>query len=124
MNTQPRSRHWQLAPIGFGTDIASDAADIDLCIRQILATRKGEDVCRPDFGSHLFDYIDTPQDVFVPNAVREVVLAIQTWEKRAVVENVSFAGSAPHLSLTVHWHVADAVAGEIYQTQFLLHEAT
>ena len=77
--------------------------DIDLCIHNILSTRKGSDVTRPDFGSNHFDYIDTPEDVFVPNIVREVVLAIRTWEKkRADVEAVTFS-SRPPLTMTVRW---------------------
>ena len=88
-----------------------------MCIRNILSTRKGSDVLRPEFGSGHFDYLDTPEDVFVPNAVRETVLAIQTWEKRAVVEDVRFDGHAPHMRMTVVWRIADDVAGEIYQTQ-------
>lgn len=112
---QPLSQHWQLSQGGSG--ITQGADDIDLCIRNILSTRKGSDVLRPEFGSGHFDYLDTPEDVFVPNAVRETVLAIQTWEKRAVVENVRFDGHAPHMRMTVVWRIADDVAGEIYQTQ-------
>ena len=112
---QPLSQHWQLSQGGSG--ITQGADDIDLCIRNILSTRKGSDVLRPEFGSGHFDYLDTPEDVFVPNAVRETVLAIQTWEKRAVVEDVRFNGHAPHMRMTVVWRIADDVAGEIYQTQ-------
>lgn len=112
---QPLSQHWQLSQGGSG--ITQGADDIDLCIRNILSTRKGSDVLRPEFGSGHFDYLDTPEDVFVPNAVRETVLAIQTWEKRAVVEEVRFDGHAPHMHMTVEWRVADDVAGELYQTQ-------
>ncbi len=75
---------------------------------------------RPDFGSNWFDYIDYPEDEFIPNTVREVILAIQTWEKRAVVEQVTFDGRAPHITMTVHWRVADAVAGEIYRTDIAI----
>lgn len=112
---QPLSQHWQLSQGGSG--ITQGADDIDLCIRNILSTRKGSDVLRPEFGSGHFDYLDTPEDVFVPNAVRETVLAVQTWEKRAVVEDVRFDGHAPHMHMTVVWRIADDVAGEIYQTQ-------
>ena len=112
---QPLSQHWQLSQGGSG--ITQGADDIDLCIRNILSTRKGSDVLRPEFGSGHFDYLDTPEDVFVPNAVRETVLAVQTWEKRAVVEEVRFDGHAPHMHMTVVWRIADDVAGEIYQTQ-------
>ena len=114
MNMTPRSRHWQLAPEGDG--IVQDAADIEQCICNILATRKGTDVCRPEFGSAHHDYIDTPEDVLIPNMVREVMLAVKTGEPWAVLEHIGFSGHAPHLYMTLHWRVADAVAGEIYQT--------
>ena len=116
----PISKHWQLAQGGHG--ITQGADDIDLCIHNILSTRKGADVLRPDFGSNHFDYLDTPEDVFVPNVVREVVLAIQTWEKRAVVENVKFSGSAPHITITVFWRVADEMTGDVYQTHIYTTE--
>lgn len=111
----PISKHWQLAQGGHG--ITQGADDIDLCIHNILSTRKGADVLRPDFGSNHFDYLDTPEDVFVPNVVREVVLAIQTWEKRAVVEDVLVEGNAPHITMKVFWRVADDIASDLYQTQ-------
>lgn len=114
MTMTPRSRHWQLAPESGG--IVQDAADIEQCILNILATRKGTDVCRPEFGSAHHDYIDTPEDVLVPNMVREVMLAVKTWEPRAVLEHIGFSGHVPHLFMRLHWRVADAVAGEIYQT--------
>lgn len=115
------SKHWQLAPEGEG--IVQGAADIGLCIENILSTRKGADVTRPDFGSAWFDYIDTPEDVFVPNAVREVVAAVQTWEKRALIESVNFSGNAPHILMTVHWRVADGVSGEIFETEIHWEQA-
>lgn len=117
----PISKHWQLAPGGGG--LAQGVDDIDLCIHNILSTRKGSDVTRPAFGSNHFDYIDTPEDVFIPNAVREVVLAIQTWETRAVVEDVTFSGSAPHIIMTVRWRVADDVSGEVHDTTLNLENA-
>jgi len=97
-----------------------DLDDINQCIENILATRKGSDVLRPDFGSNWFDYIDYPEDEFIPNTVREVILAIQTWEKRALVEQVTFDGHTPHITMTVHWRVADEVAGEIYRTDIAI----
>lgn len=115
---QARSKHWQLAPEGGG--LTEGADDIDQCIRNILSTRKGSDVLRPDFGSSHFDWLDTPEDVFVPNAVREIVLAVQTWEKRAVIDNITFGGRVPHLTLTVHWRPADSVAADVRRTEMIL----
>ena len=123
--THPRSKHWQLAPsdldgasqgAGQSIDIVQGYDDIEQCIFNILSTRKGTDVTRPDFGSNYFDYIDAPEDIFVPNAVREVMLAIQTWEKRAVIDKVEFSGNAPEITMSVHWHAADDVSKEMYTT--------
>ena len=114
----PRSRHWQLAPASHPAGIVQDPTDIEQSILNILATRKGEDVCRPTFGSGHHDYLDAPEDVLVPKFVREIMLAVQTWEKRAVLEEITFEGHAPHLYVHLHWRVADAVAGEIYRTVF------
>lgn len=118
----PISKHWQLAPGGSG--LAQGVDDIDLCIHNILSTRKGSDVTRPEFGSNYFDYLDTPEDVFVPNAVREVALSVKTWEPRAVLERVTFEGNAPHITMTVHWRVTDDVAGEIHTTSVILEHAS
>lgn len=112
-----RSKHWQIASGGSG--VVQGADDIDQCIRNILSTRKGSDVLRPDFGSGHFDWLDTPEDVFVPNAVREIVLAVQTWEKRAVIDEITFGGRAPHLRMTVHWHLADSVTAEVRHTEMV-----
>ena len=54
----PISKHWQLAPEGSG--VVQGADDIDQCIRNILSTRKGADVTRPDFGSDHYKWLDTP----------------------------------------------------------------
>ena len=111
------SRHWQLSADG-GTH--RDADDIARCIQIILTTRRGTDVTRPTFGSGHLDYVDAPTDVLIPNMVREIHLAIGTWEKRAVIKNVYFTGQAPHLTMTIEWVVADQVAGEIYKIQLEL----
>ena len=54
----------------------------------------------------------------MPNFVREITLAVQTWEKRAKLEGITFEGAAPHLYVSLHWRVADDAAGEIYRTRF------
>lgn len=118
MNKQlyPFSKHWQLAPETVSDGSIDGVADINQSIVNILSTRKGSDVLRPDFGSDHFSYIDTPEDVFRAHAVREVWLACRTWEKRAELEQVIISGHAPHLFLNVYWRVADDVAGELNVT--------
>lgn len=87
------------------------------CICNILSTRKGSDVLRPDFGSNHFDYLDQPFDVAVPNMVREIFVAIERWEKRVIVQEVLISGEAPHFFFRVQWCVAEDVARQIYTTE-------
>lgn len=115
-NSTPRSKHWQLAPLDVSDGALQGFDDIEQSIFIVLSTRKGTDATRPEFGSNHFDYIDTPEDVFVPNAVREVVLAVHTWEKRATVDKVEFSGSAPEIGMAVHWHATADADGSIYTT--------
>lgn len=117
MKTQITHIHWQLSP-----DISSNTAitgeeDIHQCISNILATRKGSDILRPEFGSHHFDYIDQPFDVAVPNIVREIWTALERWETRIVVQSVDVTGEAPHFYFDIRWCLRDDVERQIYQTE-------
>lgn len=114
---QREYRHWQLSP---DSSAITDIDDITRSIEIILTTKKGSDVLRPTFGSAHLDYLDAPTDILIPNVVREVHLAVQTWEKRAVIKDISFTGTAPHLTMTMAWQVADSVKGEIYKSDFVL----
>lgn len=117
MKTQIQSTHWQLAPEADGISVASGIDDIHLCIANILSTQKGSDILRPEFGSDHFKYIDQPEDVALPNFVREITQALQKWETRIVVDEVLVDGSAPHFSFTVVWSLTDAIVPEFYRTR-------
>ncbi|MBS9780861.1 MAG: GPW/gp25 family protein [Gammaproteobacteria bacterium] len=118
-------QHWQLAseksqgklPVA----IVAGVADIHQCITNILMTRKGTDILRPLFGSNYHDYLDAPQDVFIPNAVREVVIALTIWEPRIDVDSVKFIGSAPHLTMQVHWSLKEDIAKIIQSTEVAIN---
>lgn len=110
-------RHWQLGADG---KVVTDVDDIHRCMAIILTTKKGSDVLRPSFGSAHLDYLDAPTDILIPNVVREIHLAIQTWEKRAVIKDIIFTGQAPYLTMSIVWQVADSVKGEIYKSEFIL----
>lgn len=118
MNRQQtiQSTHWQLAPSTDTAEVVQGIDDIHLCIANVLSTQKGTDILRPEFGSDHFQYIDYPEDVAVPNFVREITQALQKWEKRIEVEEVLVDGSAPHFIFTVMWHLTDDVYREIYRT--------
>ncbi|MCT8721227.1 GPW/gp25 family protein [Glaesserella parasuis] len=117
MNTHTlQHTHWQIAPEG--VESIQGEGDLHQCIINILSTRKGSDVLRPDFGSNHFEYIDQPFDIAVPNMVREIFVAIDKWEKRVVVQEVQISGEAPHFFFNVKWYVAEDIERQIYTTEF------
>lgn len=115
-HTSIQSTHWQLAPITDTAEVVQGIDDIHLCIANILSTQKGTDILRPEFGSDHFRYIDYPEDVAIPNFVREITIALKQWEKRIEIDEVLVEGSAPHFSFTVCWSLVEAVYREIHRT--------
>ncbi|GHT01558.1 hypothetical protein AGMMS49525_02610 [Bacteroidia bacterium] len=56
--------------------------DITQCVYNIVATAKGSDALRPDFGSDVHLYIDQPMNEVQPMLILAVTEAVQKWEKR------------------------------------------
>ena len=83
-----KSVDWQpkLNKIGF---IVEDIDDIDQCIKIILMTRKGSVPHRPEFGSDIWQYIDAPINVAIPNIIREAMDAINIWETRVQINGIT-----------------------------------
>lgn len=106
--TSITAAHWQPA-LGTPGEVVEGLRDIDQSIRIILATPKGSDAHRPEFGSDLHLYIDWPHDRVTPYLVRETVEAIRRWETRVSVVQVQVQIDAAHLTLTVLWRVTDGV---------------
>ncbi|TBV10269.1 GPW/gp25 family protein [Stutzerimonas kirkiae] len=100
--------HWQPA-LGTPGAAVSGLADIDQALRIILATPKGADPHRPDFGSDLHLYIDWPVNRVIPHLVREAVDAIRLWEPRVAVSAVDASVASEWVTLRVKWRVADGV---------------
>jgi len=73
-------------------------------VRLILTTPKGSDVHRPDFGSNLFQLVDSPLNAITAGKIKaEVIEAIEKWEPRASVRSVGVQKSEMgHLTITVH----------------------
>ena len=65
-------------------------ARIEQSMVQILSTRPGERLLRPDFGCRLRELVfEGNTDVLVRLATYHVREAITRWEKRVIVENVT-----------------------------------
>lgn len=68
-----------------------DHAHIHESILQILGTRPGERLMNPEFGSRLKDLVFEPNDFVFKGLIRHYVIdAIERWEKRVYVTDVSF----------------------------------
>ncbi|MDD1016827.1 GPW/gp25 family protein [Pseudomonas rubra] len=106
--TSITAAHWQPA-LGTPGEVVEGLRDIDQSIRIILATPKGSDAHRPEFGSDLHLYIDWPHDRVTPYLVRETIEAIRRWETRVQVVQVQVQIDTSHLTLKVLWRVADSI---------------
>ncbi|OQA28326.1 MAG: Gene 25-like lysozyme [Verrucomicrobia bacterium ADurb.Bin345] len=77
-----------------GTEESSDLDRIRESILQILETRPGERLMRPEFGSRVKDLVFEQNDAVLKGLLRfHITDAIRRWEKRVTVTNVSFDDS-------------------------------
>jgi len=74
-----------------GTEESSEHDRIRESILQILETRPGERLMRPEFGTRVKDLVFEENDAVLKGLLRfHITDAIKRWEKRVVVTNVSF----------------------------------
>ena len=101
-----KSVDWQpkLNEIG---SVVEATDDIDQCIRIILMTRKGSDPHRPEFGSDIWQYIDVPVNVAIPNIIREATDAINIWERRVEIKSITAEIKEENLKLFIDRQIKD-----------------
>ncbi len=102
------------------TVTSMDHAHIHESILQILGTRPGERFMCPEFGSHVKDLVFEPNDQILRGLLRHYIIdAIERWEKRVYVTEVSFDDSpgvadAYTLHVRISYRVIDTqVAGNL-----------
>lgn len=77
------------------TITSRDHAHIHESIVQILGTRPGERFMNPEFGSHVRDLVFEPNDQVLKGLLRHYIIdAIERWEKRVYVTDVSIDESS------------------------------
>jgi phage baseplate assembly protein W len=84
-----KSKDWQISTQGVGL-VAEGLEDIRQCLDICLRTTKGTDPLRPQFGSDIFQYVDKPLTVAIPNMIRAIIETVQIWEKRVALEKVKY----------------------------------
>jgi phage baseplate assembly protein W len=90
------------------TVTSMDHSHIHESILQILGTRPGERFMNPEFGSHVKDLVFEPNDNVLKGLLRHYIIdAIERWEKRVVVTDVSFDESPEAIdAYSLHAHIS------------------
>lgn len=101
-----KSKNWQISTAGFGV-IAEGLEDIRQCIDLILRTAKGSESFRPEFGSDIFQYIDSPITEAIPNIKRAILEAVDIWEKRVKVKKIEHAYEDDNLTFRITYQLID-----------------
>lgn len=99
--------------LGSHGEVVSGLDDIHQAILIILATRKGTDPMRPEFGSDLWKYIDRPLPWAVPHIIRESWDAVRQWEERAEVVRVEVEPGNGKVLVRVVWRPVDGGSEEV-----------
>lgn len=108
---------WQYALVDLGTEngesaVVQEAAEIDQSIKIILQTHYGQDIHRPTFASNLLPFIDYPIPEAAIHLVRESILAIERWEPRVKIINLTTKQYDPGISgltIIVEWQLETLV---------------
>ncbi len=112
-----KTQNWALSATEPG-EVVQDLDDINQCISIILATVKGTDPLRPEFGCDVLKWIDKPVNQAVPNIIKEAVAAINMWEPRVVVTNASAKLDNFRIFVTVEWETLSSSLISSTQVQY------
>ena len=105
-----------------GDGAVENGDELAQTIAIILRTAQGSDPHRPTFASVLLDYIDQPIPTATPYLVRETLEALERWEPRISVDNVSvspYMDGIASLLLTVEWSIPNSTV-QREQTEVIL----
>lgn len=97
-------------------------ADVAQAVTVILTTPLRSDPHRPDFGCDLQPWIDMPVNMAGPGIVAAVRDALEKWEKRLVVLDVTVAAAPTStvggagLEITVTWMLAGSIGATAQTT--------
>jgi uncharacterized protein len=88
------------------TQVVQGLADIQQCIYIILTTQKGTDPTRPNFGCGIYEYIDKPVNIALPNMKREIADAIALFERRVKIIRILHTVEAAKITFKIEWTFA------------------
>lgn len=111
----PQVISWPLGGVGEDGQLphARDDHSVREVLLNILLTRPGERLMRPEFGAGLLDFMHQPNNETTRHLLANVVRkSIQQWEPRIVVETVEVVPDSVNLSevhLTIRYHMRHGV---------------
>ena len=103
----PNVQSWPLSGVGDDGRInwAKDDASVRETMLNILLTRPGERLQRPDFGAGLLNFIHQPNNETTRNLIAGVVRkSLDLWEQRAIIDGVDVQAS-PASQAEVHINI-------------------
>lgn len=104
--TDIKSTNWQISTAVFGA-VVQGLADIRQCLTILLATQKGADSLRPEFGSDLYKYIDYPVNIAVPLMKAAMIEAITIWETRIILVKITHTIQNENIIFDVTYKLKD-----------------
>lgn len=99
--TELKSRNWTWSLTTPGL-MVQDVNEISQCILVIVATEKGSDPLRPEFGADLYLYIDQPSNN-VAKMVNSISDALSIWETRIEIKKITFKIDAGSVDFEITW---------------------
>lgn len=106
--TEVKSNLWSMSLAGPG-EIVQGIDYINQNINNVLLTRPGEDLLRPEFGCGLFDFIDKPIALVSSKMKNEVVKAITLWIPQIKVKAVTPVILLGKLTVKVEWSFINTI---------------
>lgn len=103
---QIKSPVWTVSISGGGA-IAEGIEAIRQCIDIIIRTTKGSDPLRPEFGSDVYKYQDKPVSIAIPNVKKAILEAIEIWEQRVTVTNITHSSNKSQLFFNINYRLKD-----------------
>jgi phage baseplate assembly protein W len=94
------STMWSMSVSEYGA-VEKDLDDIIQCVLIILATDKGSDPFRPEFGFNIGALLDRPVNFVIPNGKLGILDALTQWEPRITVRRIEHTLNISHVTFKV-----------------------
>ncbi len=115
MTQKPTYSNFQLSADGVGL-IVTGLSDLGQCIDLILKTVPGSDPFRPFFGCKVWDFIDAPVNLAIPNMKNAIYHALNIWEPRIKILRISHQLQQSNILFTIVYRL---LGSDITQTALL-----